>query len=57
MGRKGVQDGKGEMGVVGVQGGVEGWEGIFLEGDSLGVWWGEKRVSGLRGQRVDLSME
>lgn len=50
MGRKGVQDGKEEMGVVGVQGGVEGWEGIFLEGDSLGVWCAGKRVSGLRGQ-------
>lgn len=30
MGRKSVQDGKGEVGVVEVQGGVEDWEGIFF---------------------------
>lgn len=43
---------KGAVGLVEVQGGVEGWEGFFGGG-----WeFGGKRVSGLRGQRVDLSM-
>ncbi len=41
MGRKGVQDEEGEVGVFDVQGGVEGREGICFRGVEFGGFRGE----------------